>query len=441
MAVKISNINISSPCGKKGVAVGWDLLSLNGHEINDVLDYRFYAKTRRINAVFADKDGNEVSVHLKTNGTPDELGLEFETYLMDTQHACKNKCIFCFVDQMPHGMRKSLYFKDDDSRLSFLFGNYVTLTNMTQADIDRLIAMHISPVNISVHTMNPELRVKMMKNPNAGNVLSYIKKLTENGIQVNAQLVLCPGYNDGNELEFSLNELYKLGENIISVAAVPVGLTKHREGLCALECYNKQSAAAVIDIIEEFNASHFDEYGANFAFASDELYLSAEREVPGYDYYGDFLQLDNGVGMLSLTFKEFTDALDCVDACRNSKIAIITGVSATPLIRKLADIATEKFKNLEIDVKTVVNDFFGHSVTVAGLITAGDIINQLKDLSEFDFAVIPSVMLRSEEEKVFLDDISLDELSKTLNVKIIASPTSGKALLNTIVRKESLSNE
>ncbi len=435
MSVKISKVNSYSLCGKKGVSAGWVLLSLNGNQINDVLDYQFYANARRLNAVFKDCDNNEVSLHLKTSGNSDDLGLEFDTYLMDKQQSCKNKCIFCFVDQMPHGMRKSLYFKDDDSRLSFLFGNYVTLTNMTESDIDRLIKMHISPVNISVHTMNPVLRVQMMKNPNSGKVLSYIKKLTENGIQVNAQLVLCPGYNDGKELEFSLNELYKLGKNIISVAAVPVGLTKHREGLCQLKQYTKETAAQVIDFIENFNKAHYVEFGANFAFASDEFYLTAEREMPPYDYYGDFRQLDNGVGMWCLTLQEFCDGLDLIESCPKAKIAIITGVSASPLIKELAAKLMQKFPQAKIDVFTVVNDFFGHSVTVAGLITATDIINQVRDLSSYDFAVIPSVMLRSNDEKVFLDDISLDELSQKLNVKIISSPDTGKDLLNTITMK------
>ncbi len=439
MAVKIVDVNTDSLCGKKGITAGYVLLSINGHEINDVLDYRFYANAKRINIEFLDKDGNNAVLHLKTHGNADELGLEFETYLMDKQHSCKNKCIFCFIDQMPKGMRKSLYFKDDDSRLSFLFGNYVTLTNMTEADVDRLIEMHISPVNISVHTMNPELRVSMMKNPNAGKVLSYIKKLSDNGIEINAQLVLCPGYNDGDELIFSLNELYKLGDNIISVAAVPVGLTKHREGLCKLECYNKNPASEVIDIIDKFNNEHFDEIGRNFAYAADEFYLKAEKDIPGVEYYDDFRQLDNGVGLWALTKQEFLDALDDSDVCSEAKIALITGVAASPLMNELAFCAMHKFPQLKIDVKTIVNDFFGHDVTVAGLVTATDIIAQTKDLSDYDFALVPSVMLRSDEEKVFLDDISIDELSEKLNVKIISTPCSGNELLYRLTGKESVS--
>lgn len=429
MSVKISNVDTNSLCGKKGVTAGYVLLSVNGHEINDVLDYRFYANSRRINIEFLDSDGNNVSLHLKTHGNADELGLEFDTYLMDKQHSCKNKCIFCFIDQMPHGMRESLYFKDDDSRLSFLFGNYVTLTNMTQADIDRLIEMHISPVNISVHTMNPELRVQMMKNPNAGKVLSYINKLAEGGIEINAQLVLCPGYNDGNELLYSLNELAKIGKSIVSVAAVPVGLTKHREGLCKLTGYDKGSAGKVIDMINDFNSRHFDEFGRNFCYAADEFYLKAERKIPDYEYYDDFRQLDNGVGMWREFRTLFVDALEEIDFCSDQKVAIITGVAASPLMKELADIFKKKFPSKTVDVFTVVNDFFGHEVTVAGLVTAGDIINQVKDLSAYNKALIPSVMLRDGDDKVFLDDITLDSLSETLNVKIIPVTSSGSDLL------------
>ena len=442
MAVKIQNVNPDSLCGKKGITAGYVLLSVNGHDIKDVLDYRFYANTRRINITFETPDGETVSYHLKSNGNVDDLGLEFETYLMDKQHSCKNKCIFCFIDQMPHGMRESLYFKDDDSRLSFLFGNYVTLTNMTEADIDRLIEMHISPVNISVHTMNPELRVQMMKNPNSGKVLSYINKLADAGIEINAQLVLCPGYNDGDELLFSLNELAKIGKSIISVAAVPVGLTKHRDGLCKLKPYDKESASEVIDMINAFNMSHYDEFGRNFCYAADEFYLKAEREIPDYEYYDDFRQLDNGVGSWCLTRAEFLDALDDISYFNKLKIAVITGVAASSLMKELTEAVKTKFPSKIIDVYTIRNDFFGHSVTVAGLVTAGDIINQVKDLSAYDVALIPDVMLKSEDEKIFLDDISLEELSEKLNVKIIPVSSDGRDILYSIIgERESVTDE
>ena len=429
MAVVIKNVNPDSLCGKKGITAGYVLLSVNGHEINDVLDYRFYANSKRINISFQAPDGEVVTHRLKNELNPEALGLEFETYLMDKHHSCKNKCIFCFIDQMPHGMRKSLYFKDDDSRLSFLFGNYVTLTNMSEADIDRIIEMHISPVNISVHTMNPELRVQMMKNPNSGKVLSYINKLADAGIEINAQLVLCPGYNDGEELLYSLNELAKIGKSIVSVAAVPVGLTKHREGLCELKGYDKNSAAEVIDMINDFNFYHYNEFGRNFCYAADEFYLKAERRIPDYEYYDDFRQLANGVGMWRDCEALFNEALDEINICSDDKVAIITGVAASPLMKQLSDAFKAKFNEKTIDVFTVVNDFFGHSVTVAGLVTATDIINQVKDLSAYDKALIPDVMLKSHDEQIFLDDISLEEVSQKLNVKIIPVSDSGADLL------------
>lgn len=429
MAVQVNDVEKNSLCDKKGIVAGFSLISVNGHDINDVLDYRFYASSKRLNIVFHDNENNEISLHLKTSGNVDDLGLKFETYLMDKQHSCKNKCIFCFVDQMPHGMRDSLYFKDDDSRLSFLFGNYVTLTNMTENDINRLIEMHISPVNISVHTMNPKLRVEMMKNPHAGEVLKYLKMLADGGIEINAQLVLCPGYNDGEELDYSLRELKKLGKSVISVAAVPVGLTKHREGLCQLNCFDEKTAGDVIDRINAFNKASYDEFSRNFAYASDEFYILANRSMPDCEYYDDFRQLDNGVGLCSLTKSEFIDALKEVDFCEKSKVALITGVAASPLMTELSDMFCKKFTDSVVDVKTIVNDFFGHSVTVAGLVTAGDIINQLKDLSEYDYALIPSVMLKEDGSQVFLDDISLDQLSEKLNVKIIVTAKGGRALL------------
>lgn len=436
MAVTISSVDKDSLCGRKGIAAGFSLVSLNGHDINDVLDYRFYSTAKRIKAVFRNTDSQEISVNLKTNGNPDELGLNFESYLMDKQHSCKNKCIFCFVDQMPHGMRKSLYFKDDDSRLSFLFGNYVTLTNMTESDINRLIEMHISPVNISVHTMNPQLRIEMMKNPNAGEVLRYLNMLSDGGIKINAQLVLCPGYNDGDELDFSLNELKKLGNSVISVAAVPVGLTKHREGLCKLECFNEKTASDVIERIDKFNSANYKDFSRNFAYAADEFYLLANKKMPDCGYYDEFHQLDNGVGLWSLTKSDFTDELRKTDSCRSGKVCIITGVAASPLMNELAQAVNDRFDNINVDVKTIVNDFFGHDVTVAGLITAGDIINQSGDMSRYDYAVIPSVMLRDDGSQVFLDDISLPELSEKINVEIRVSAEGGRDLLHKITGKE-----
>ncbi len=431
MSVKISFVDNDSACGKVGIAAGSFLLSINGFPINDVLDYRFYASAKRLNVEISDSLGEKTLYRLKTSGDPDDLGLHFDTYLMDKQRSCNNKCVFCFVDQTPPGMRESLYFKDDDSRLSFLFGNYVTLTNMTERDIDRIVKMKISPVNISVHTMNPELRVSMMRNKRAGEVLSYIEKLASCGVDINAQLVLCPNINDGNELIYSLKELYKFKDRVISVAAVPVGLTKYRDNLPYIAPYTRESAAEVIEIIENFNKEHYNEISRNFCYPADEFYIKASKTIPGADFYGDFNQLDNGVGMWSLTKSEFLNALNEKAQAKSRKVALITGEAAYPLMTELSKKAVEKFPNLHIDVKEIINDFFGRTVTVAGLITAGDIIKQTKDLSYYDIALIPFAMLKSEEEKVFLDDVSLDDLSKTLKVKIDYTK-DGRDLLNKI---------
>ena len=362
------------------------------------------------------------------------LGLDFENYLMDKEHSCKNKCVFCFVDQMPKGMRETLYFKDDDSRMSFLFGNYITLTGLCEREVQRIIDMHISPVNISVHTMNPKLRVEMMKNRFAGESLKILDRLSENGIDMNTQLVLCPGLNDGDELRFSLEELSKLTPSVKSIAAVPVGLTKFRDGLYPLRTYTKEEAAQVIDIIDEFNA-HFAFYngGRTLAYASDEFYLIAERELPDADCYGEFSQLDNGVGMCALLKEEFLDALE-IEESREVKrnITVATGCAAYKLLSNLCKKAEEKFRGLKINVVKIQNDFFGETVTVAGLITGADFKAQLKNLDLGDELLIPRVSLRNEGDK-FLDDVTIEELSEELDVRVTPVENDGAVFLDTIL--------
>ena len=308
MAVKIFDVTTGSHADKAGIKKGETLLSINSNEIVDVLDYRFYQVNRKLTLEVEDEDKNVRTIEM-TKGEYEEIGLEFETYLMDKQHSCRNKCIFCFIDQLPKGMRESLYFKDDDSRLSFLFGNYITLTNITEHEIDRIIKMHISPINVSVHTTNPELRVKMMKNKNAGKVLSIIDRFNAAGIKLNCQLVLCPGYNDGAELERSLTDLCTL-ENAECIAAVPVGVTAYREGLEKLETFNKETAGAVIDIIDRFGDFCEKKYGDRRVYAADEFYLKAELPIPEAAFYGDFDQLENGVGLMANMKEEFADALE-----------------------------------------------------------------------------------------------------------------------------------
>ncbi|MEG2295326.1 MAG: DUF512 domain-containing protein, partial [Oscillospiraceae bacterium] len=308
MAVKIFEVLAGSHAEKAGIKKDFLLLKINGNEIDDVLDYRFYMTDSNLQIELLDLEENIVSLTIRKKEY-DDLGIEFETYLIDSQRFCKNKCIFCFVDQTPKGMRDTLYFKDDDSRMSFLFGNYITLTNLKDKDIQKIIKMKISPINISVHTTNPELRIKMMINPKAGTSLSYIKELTDNGIKVNTQLVLCPNINDGAELKRTLNDLEKMYPNLQSVACVPVGVTKFREGLAKLEPYTKESARETIALIDAFSTKMLEKHGERFSFASDEFYLIAELPIPSFEYYGEFAQLDNGVGLMAQLDYEFASAL------------------------------------------------------------------------------------------------------------------------------------
>ena len=433
MSVVVVSVLNNSYGEKAGILKNDEIISINGREITDVLDYRFAIQSKKLSIIF--KRGlEELQVNIRKSSEFSDIGLEFETYLMDKHHSCKNKCIFCFVDQMPKGMRDTLYFKDDDSRLSFLFGNYITLTNLTEKEADRICEMHISPINISVHTMNPELRVKMMKNKNAGDSLKFIKKFYEAGILMNTQLVLCPGINDGEELRYSLNELAKFSPCINSIAAVPVGITKFRDNLEKLDIYTKETAGEVIDIIDEFNAhySFFNE-GKILAFASDEFYLLAEREFPTEDYYGEYSQLDNGVGMCTLLKSEFMSALDeSKPEAINREITIATGESAYSLLCDLVSHLKEKFIGLKVNVIKVENEFFGKTVTVAGLLTGQDLKEQLQNKALGEELLIPRVSLRNEGDK-FLDDVTLTELSQFLNIKVTPVENDGYKLLESIL--------
>lgn len=435
MAVRIDKVKKWSVCYRKGMRDGDSLVSINGNDINDVLDYRFYASDDILQLIYINAKGKSKIKSIRYDGNIDSLGLSFETYLMDRHHSCKNKCIFCFIDQMPKGMRKSLYFKDDDARLSFLFGNYITLTGLTEAEVARIIKMHISPINVSVHTMNPALRVEMMKNPNAGSSLQLLHRFVDAGIQLNTQLVLCPGINDGDELSYSLEQLAALGENVQSIAAVPVGLTKHREGLCHIEHYTKEQACDVIKRIDNFNAELIASGKNRIAFAADEFYLKAELGLPDVDYYGDFCQLDNGVGMLSLLKDDFATAL-CDAEEKNGipvKISLATGEAAYEHIYNLSCMFMQKFPSVNIRVHKIINHYFGPSVTVAGLITAQDLISQLKDNVVDDKCIfIPDVMLRSKDDPVFLDDLTVEDVSAAIAKQVVAIPCGGKALFDAL---------
>lgn len=431
MSVIIKDVEKKSPAYKAGIKSGDTLLTLNGNTIMDVLDYRFYQSDEKLTAEIINSKGKIKKLKIKKDEFQ-ELGLLFDTYLMDQKHSCKNKCIFCFIDQLPKGLRESLYFKDDDSRLSFLFGNYITLTNITEHEIERIIKMHISPINISVHTTNPELRVKMMTNKNAGKALDVIKRFNDAGIKMNSQLVLCPGYNDGAELERTLNDLLNL-ENMECIAAVPVGLTKYRDGLAKLEPFNKENASSVLDIIDKYAQKSLEKYASRRIYGSDEFYLLAEREIPSAEFYGDFLQLENGVGLWALLKSEAYSAIKEVgEKSVDRHISIATGVSAYTLIRDIADKCEQKCKGLKCDVYAIKNNFFGEKITVSGLITATDIYEQLKDTDLGETLYIPSSMLRDGGD-MFLDSITLDELSDKLNVKIKPIDNEGYLLVDAII--------
>ena len=437
MAVLIQSVAKKSPADKKGIRAGETLLSINAHPIRDVLDYQFYAQETKLVLELLDAKGRRHKVTVRKDAF-DDLGLEFETYLMDKQQHCKNKCVFCFIDQMPPGMRETLYFKDDDARLSFLFGNYVTLTNLTKQDVDRIIEMHISPVNVSVHTMNPALRVEMMKNPNAGESLQILHRLAEAGIALNTQLVLCPGINDGKELTFSLNALEQLCPALLSVAAVPVGLTKYRAHLPLLREFTKEGAKAVIDAVDAFGARCLEKHGTRLAFCADEFYLKAELPLPDEAYYEDYPQLENGVGMWKNMESEFLAALADCDLPADTPVSasMATGMAAYPLLESFCRRIKARFPAADVAVYPIENDFFGHSITVAGLVTGRDLIAQLKGKDLHGRLLIPQTMLRSEGD-LFLDDVSLIQAQDTLGVPICVTENSGDALLENILNVRS----
>ena len=430
MSVIVKQVEKGSPAYKAGIKAGDTLISIGLNDIMDVLDYRFYQNEKKLKITFINAKG-KIKVRNVRKGEFQELGMQFDTYLMDKQRSCLNKCVFCFIDQLPKGMRESLYFKDDDSRLSFLFGNYVTLTNLTEHEIERIIKLHISPVNISVHTTNPELRVRMMKNKNAGKVLSIIDRFNEAGIAMNCQLVVCPGFNDKEELARSLADL-TAKENVKCIAVVPVGITGHRDGLEKLTPFDKVSAAKTIDLIDKFGLQCLEKYNERRVFPADEFYLIAEREMPDAPFYEDFLQLENGVGLSALLKSEVLDVLEYENERTVSrKISIATGEAAYPLIKELVSAVQQKFSGIECDVYAIKNEFFGGKINVSGLVTGGDIIKQLKGKIASSHLLIPDSMLRYENDR-FLDDVTLEQLSSELGCEIIVVENNGESFVSAV---------
>ncbi len=428
--VRIKSLITGSPAEKAGVVPGDMLESINGHTVKDVLDYMYYAAETEIDLDIV-RDGEKLEFHISKDEY-DDLGLEFDTFLMDSKQSCSNKCVFCFIDQMPPGMRETLYFKDDDARLSFLQGNYVTLTNLKQEDIDRIIQMKLN-INVSVHTTNPELRVKMMHNRFAGEKLKFIWQLAQSGIKLNCQIVCCPGLNDGEELKRSLRDLGSLMPNISSMAVVPVGVTKFREGLFPLKTFTPETAADAIDIIESFQKEFLEKFGTRTVFPSDEFYLIAGREIPPTEVYEDYPQYENGVGMLRSLMDEFAQALDMAEWEGGDRhVTIATGYSPYPIMCQLAKQAEERFPQLKCDVYYIRNDFFGATITVTGLITAQDLIAQLKGKDLGDQLLLSSAMIRRDSD-VFLDDLTISDVERELNVSIRTSASDGFELLDAIM--------
>lgn len=430
MSVQITSVIKRSPSSRAGIKSGDMLISLNGHPIHDVLDYMFYAAEIKVN-VLVERNNEKLCFDI-AKSEYDDLGLEFDSFLMDQKQSCTNKCIFCFIDQMPPGMRDTLYFKDDDARLSFLQGNYVTLTNLNQNDIDRIIQMRLN-INVSVHTTNPELRCKMMHNRFAGEKLDYLRQFAKAGIAMNCQIVLCPGINDGKELERTLTDLGNLMPNIQSVAVVPVGITKFRDGLYPLTLFNKETAGAALDLIEGFQTKFLDKYGTRVVFPADEFYVTAERPIPSGKCYEEYSQYENGVGMLRSLADEFESAMKLADDPQKPRtVSIATGAAAYKFISELVEKAEKKWHNINCNVYKITNHFFGETITVSGLITATDIISQLKDKPLGDALLLTTSMFKRDTD-IFLDDMTIPDVEKALGVKVIVTENDGFDLLDKIL--------
>ncbi len=418
-----------------GIEAGDKLISINNNTIEDVFDYHYLVNDEELIVLIEKVNGEEWELEIEKDYEED-LGITFEQGLMDEYRSCRNKCIFCFIDQMPKGMRETLYFKDDDSRLSFLQGNYITLTNMSDHDVERMVQYHLEPINISFQTTNPELRCMMLHNRFAGEALKKVEKLYEGGIHMNGQIVLCKGVNDGEELERSIRDLTKYLPYLQSVSVVPVGITKYRDGLYPLEPFTKEDAIMVLDTIERWQKKIYEEFGLHFIHAGDEWYILAEREMPEEERYDGYMQLENGVGMLRLLMNEFDEALaDLEGDDRKVEVSIATGKLAYPYLQKMIEKLQVKFPYVKVHLYWIRNDFFGETITVAGLITGQDLIAQLKDQELGNKLLLPCNMLRDGEE-VFLDDVTLTQVKDSLQVELDIVKSSGWDFVERILNDE-----
>ena len=423
----VENVEKDSIAEELGIEPGDRLLSINGQEIEDIFDYQYYVEDGELLLLIEKPDGEQWELEIEKD--PDEsLGIGFGAGLMDEYRSCCNRCIFCFIDQMPPGMRDTLYFKDDDSRLSFLQGNYVTLTNMSEHDIDRIIRYRLEPINISFQTTNQELRCRMLHNRFAGDALKKVDLLYQGGIEMNGQIVLCKGVNDGEELERSIRDLTGYLPLLRSVSVVPVGLTRFRDGLYPLDPFTKEDAQKVLEVIHRWQKKIYDEYGLHFIHAGDEWYLLAEEEVPEEERYDGYLQLENGVGMLRLLFNEFDERLaEMKGDDRIRELSAATGELAFPYIKRMAERIEEKYPGVKIHVYCIRNDFFGERITVSGLVTGQDIMAQLKGKELGSTLLLPCNMLKADED-VFLDDLTVKDVSDALQVRIDIVKSSGRDL-------------
>lgn len=430
----IEYVEPGSYADEAGLSKGDKILSVNGNDFYDILEYRYLTAEYEV-LLRVEKENGDIE-EITIENDYEDLGIEFSNALIDTAKSCRNKCIFCFIDQLPKGMRETVYFKDDDTRLSFLQGNYVTLTNLDDDDLQRLIRMRISPINISVHTTNPDLRVKILSNKNAGKIYDIMKRFSENGIYMNCQIVLCRGYNDKEELDRTISDIAGLSPYVESLSVVPVGLTAHREGLCKLDAFDKESSKEVINQVLKWQKKLKKEIGTRLVYLSDEFYINAGEKIPDAEDYEGFPQIENGVGLVASLYEEFMQALKMLRySNKKREVSLITGELSYEFIKSLAEDLEKKCSGLKVNVYPIKNNFFGGGVNVSGLVVGGDIMEQLKDKNLGDQAFIPSSMLRAGED-VFLDDTTLEEVEKFLNVPIGVMNNDGYEFVEMITDEE-----